>query len=481
MAGHDDCTKQGNRIGEGQDKQRSAWYAPTAKDRARWSITPSTARHRRDEVRGAYYDIPRTGDEGGPGTRPRRSKGVYTRKLLEHVEMTPTWVTELRFNTMAERIEVRRPPWPIPDRLIEPSGRPDGWRSLTDADLLEATVMLQSNFPTLKVGGTQELLSVVANRNAVHPVRAYLDRLHWDGAPRLHKLFLHYFPARLPRDPELRQDLLRYLEAIGPRFAIGAVARVRSPGCKVDNSVAIVGPQNLGKSSGIRALVPSPELFTDDVGFDLGDKDTKLSLIGVWLVEFAEGAQLGNDERKVKAFLSRQIDRFRLPYGRLMLDKPRQSVLLITSNKLLLRDRTGNRRYWPFEAGGAVNVDTIVADRDQLWAEAVVLHDHGMPWWLTPELEQIACEQQRWFEPEPDHLVDEIRDWVERHDGFSIDQVLHEALGLTKAEAARSPSFAHRIADALRDHLGCERARNNKRGPLRNRRLWFHMETLNAS
>jgi len=59
--------------------------------------------------------------------------------------------------------------------------------------------------------------------------------------------------------------------------------------------------------------------------------------------------------------------------------------------------------------------------------------------------------------------------------------VLHEALGLTHAEAARSPSFAHRIADALRDHLGCERARNNKRGPLRNRRLWFHMETLDAS
>jgi predicted P-loop ATPase len=63
------------------------------------------------------------------------------------------------------------------------------------------------------------------------------------------------------------------------------VARALEPGCQLDTMVVLIGAQGWLKSSGIRALTPTPEWFTDDISTSLIDRDTKRSLVGKWLVE----------------------------------------------------------------------------------------------------------------------------------------------------------------------------------------------------
>jgi predicted P-loop ATPase len=75
----------------------------------------------------------------------------------------------------------------------------------------------------------------------------------------------------------------------------------------------------------------------------------------------------------LKAFLSRRIDKIRVPWDKLPKEFPRQCVLAGTSNEsAYLRDHTGGRRFWPVGVG-AVDTDGVKGIRDQLWAEAVWL------------------------------------------------------------------------------------------------------------
>ena len=194
--------------------------------------------------------------------------------------------------------------------------------------------------------------------------------------------------------------MVTYLEHVGLCFMVSAVARIRDPGRKVDYLPVMVGPQGYHKSSAIRALCANAAWFSDDLNTDLAEKDTKSSLTGKWIVELAEMPHAKKEVERVKAFITRQTDRFRRAYDRTMNDWPRQNVFIGTSNDLELIDLTGNRRFWPVEIAGPIDVSRIVADRDQLWAGAVVLHEGGYAWWLAASIEKIAAEQQGRFPDE---------------------------------------------------------------------------------
>ena len=92
--------------------------------------------------------------------------------------------------------------------------------------------------------------------------------------------------------------------------------------------------------------------------------------------------------------MSRSSDRFRPPYGRRLIESPRQCVFAGTVNHHdYLKDDSGGRRFWPVQCG-RIDVGRLEQDRDQLWAEAKAKYAGGAIWWLeTAELVE-AAEQQ---------------------------------------------------------------------------------------
>ncbi|MCK8788284.1 virulence-associated E family protein, partial [Roseomonas sp. NAR14] len=75
----------------------------------------------------------------------------------------------------------------------------------------------------------------------------------------------------------------------------------------------------------------------------------------------------------------------RPPYGKAYVNRPRQCILVGTTNaEEWLSDTTGNRRFWPLACRHA-DVPWIREWRNQLWAEAAAREAAGEAWWLSEE------------------------------------------------------------------------------------------------
>jgi hypothetical protein len=229
-------------------------------------------------------------------------------------------------------------------------------------------------------------LTDTARRHAFHPVRDYLGSLKWDSVKRIDKWLSYYGGA----------ESNEYVDAVGRLWLIAAVRRVRRPGCKFDQMLVLENPeQGNNRSSAMALLAVHQDWFSDYFPFQMKAQELMEATRGRWIIEASEliGMKKENVE-KIKAMLSRQIDRARMAYGHITEQDPRQWVAVGTTNDVdYLRDDTGNRRFWPVRVG-RFNLDTLSRDRDQLWAEAAALEAKGASIILDPALWAKAGEAQ---------------------------------------------------------------------------------------
>lgn len=254
-------------------------------------------------------------------------------------------------------------------------------------------------------GIIDDALQEVTQDNKFHPVREYLKGLTWDGECRLDTLFIDYIGAE---DTE-------YIRAVTRKWMCGAVARVMDPGVKFDTAIVLYGSQGLGKSLILERL--GRKWFNNSL-VDIKTKDALEQIQGSWIVELAELAPTyKNDNEIVKAFISRTSDRFRSPYGRRTEEYPRQCVFAGSTNNLMfLKDRTGNRRFWPITGDKDRKTknswELSKDDIDQIWAEAFVYWSEGEPLVLEGALEEEALRIQL-SHTEGGELVGLIEEYLE--------------------------------------------------------------------
>jgi predicted P-loop ATPase len=164
------------------------------------------------------------------------------------------------------------------------------------------------------------------------------------------------------------------------------------------------GRQGIGKSTLLRILADGygqpkgrRSWFSDSLQQFIG-KDTQSALRGCWIFELPEMAAMRRAEvEHVKAFLSRQEDRYRPAYGRREVEMPRRCLFAGTTNRAdYLKDETGNRRFWPVRVTN-VDMEKLKDDRDQLWAEAMQAYRSGEAWHLTGNaaVYQVKAAEER--------------------------------------------------------------------------------------
>ena len=307
------------------------------------------------------------------------------------------------------------------------------------------------------------VLGDAGRRNGFHPVRQYLDSLEWDGIERL-DTWLHAYLGALDPKPDLPEDASQAEKAgqarlmhelvrqYGRKTLIGAVRRVREPGCKHDTLLVLQGKQGLGKSTAIKALCPNKNWFTDSLKIG-EDKKTIIELTtGCWLIELAELAGMSKRESgTIRGMLSGERDDARQAYGKFATRRERQFLCIGTINENeFLQDPTGNRRYWTVSLNNQTDADKVKAeltrDRDQLWAEAdyfvrIKGEDSTLPkrLWGAAAVEQSSRRIVDPWESKLEALFQEA-------DYMPQDRI-YEALGMLTHQ--QNPAITRRVSGIL--------------------------------
>lgn len=285
-----------------------------------------------------------------------------------------------------------------------------------------------------------DVLTNAALANSFHPIFDYFATLEWDGTPRLDTWLIRYGGAK---DTP-------YVRAISRLTLLAAVRRLRVPGCKFDEMPVLEGLQGTNKSSALKILAVNDEWFTDDLPLGASSKELIEQLTGKWIIEIADLHKRGRPEiNKVKAQLSRTEDRARLAYGKLAVSVKRQFVFFSTTNEeKYLEDPTGERRFWPVFTQ-RFDLDALTQDRDQLWAEAVILEQRGESIRMDASLwNEAAIEQSKRSVVEIDPWYEHLDELLGERDGKILNSDIWRLVGLTPDKMKRDDTF--RIANVMR-------------------------------
>jgi putative DNA primase/helicase len=367
----------------------------------------------------------------------------------------PAWQGVIAYDEFAQRtVKLRAPPYCGPEGVGE-------WESYDDSRTAMWLATQEGYTPSSPL--VAETIEVMAREASFHPVQQYLKGLSWDGTPRIDSWLTDLLGA----------SGNEYTRLVARFFVIGMVKRVMEPGCKFDYCLVLEGRQGMFKSSALRALGGA---WFKDTDIDLSNKDSMTALQGAWLYEIAEMDSLTRAEAsKQKSFLSRQVDEFRPVYGRREVRLPRQVCFAGTTNSWEWnKDPTGGRRFWPVEVTD-VDLQAIVAQRDQLFAEALAHYRKGAACYPNREQQRDLFDPEQLARQQSEGYVDALHDWVySRTADFSMAEAVKDGLLMDYSKLTRDVQT--RVGNALKA-LGCVRV-EKRNGMVR---FWYRPPTRKAA
>jgi hypothetical protein len=321
------------------------------------------------------------------------------------------------------------------DALMIRASRAEPWRRFTDADMVTLRIELEDRgFLPLGKELLRDCIACVAAEERMDTAVDWLGALRWDGVSRVDS-FAHDIWG---------WDDTPYATAVSRYWWSALAGRVLHPGVRADMAPILIGLQGTRKTTLIQMMVPHEEMYTE-VRLDAKEDDISRRLRGKLVAELEELRGLhSRDLEGIKAFITRRRESWVPKFKEFEAFFWRRNLFIGTTNEPeTLADPTGERRWLPGRCG-VIDVERMVADRDQYWAEGAALFAmEGVIW---REAEELAKLEHAKYKIVDRAWTARIRSWLgEKSMGgeapldkgyVTIDEVL-AALHIMPAQSTR--------------------------------------------
>jgi predicted P-loop ATPase len=294
---------------------------------------------------------------------------------------TPTTIENVAYMLEHEGITVR---YNVIKKKLEVTVPGDGGTSDNRDNVSITHIISLASLNGMATTLVPNFVDAIGDQHAFNPVADWISSKPWDCVDRLPD-FYRTVTTRDDYPTTLKETLLR-------KWLLSAVAAATlTSGFRNRGVLTLQGPQGIGKTSWVLAVVPDDALRSQcvkvDHHLDTSDKDTVISAVTHWIVELGElDSSFKKDVARLKGFLTAPIDKVRRPYAKVDSEYPRRTVFVATVNENnFLVDSTGNSRFWTI-AAVAMDYDHGV-DMQQLFAQMAVALAAGDEWWLTSDEE----------------------------------------------------------------------------------------------
>ena len=393
------------------------------------------------------------------------AEGFY--KALEMLDIA------FRLNVRADRIEGRIP-------TEKPDLFNDGWRLLDDYSEARIKVDVETAFDNLSKESTgwrvsnprwDTYVKDYAGQYAVDPfIENYLNSHPVMTIPVKNTKLLDNWLNDLfdwDADPELVTWASR-------NCFLGAVQRAYEPGCKLDETLVMIGPQEGGKSSLVQSIIPPAkqrEWFTDAIDLSATDKVLAEATAGRVICELGEMAGITKKElSKIKQWLSRQDDGgTRKVWVKHANENLRRFICIGTANgDCLPNDNTGNRRFVAIETHdkrAKVKPETYLdKHRNELFAQAHKLYQDGERANMPYELREKQDSNNDQYRANDEYTEDIVRlklDAAEYAPGerFKLSEFVDD---LNRERPTGAPAISPFAVKKALQMSGCENKRTTK-------------------
>lgn len=390
--------------------------------------------------------VPKPGESALPPVLPKFTRDKRTNKILATVGNL----------IMAMRADVCG--WHIAfdtfnaELMRAPFGTTE-WVKFTDADYVRLRQRLTAGgFEEVGREVIRDVVMLAADENKFDSAQVWLKNItpKWDGVERVRHFWHRYFKTADNA----------YTRAAGEYAWTALAGRVLSPGCQVDMVPVLVGKQGTRKTSGVKAMAPSKETFVE-LSMDIHDIDLARKMRGKLVGELGELRGLaGKDSDAIKQWITRSTEEWTPKYKEFGTTFERRLLMVGTTNRdeILVDDDGEERRWLPMRVLGLVDVDAIVRDREQLWAEGAVLFARNGV--VFDDAEELAKGVHAEFRAsDPWHNA--ISHWLDdtefgdaqdapprRHGVFKITDLMQSALNLDVRHLERKHEI--RVSKILR-------------------------------